>query len=496
MSEFISSRPWAHLQFLVPNIGFGVITSSTVEEGFRLVDRRFFVPKSYLRLAHSDQPIKDGNIHISAPHIYGAVMEALELPKDSSLSFLNAGSGTGYLTCIAASILGPKSSHYCIEIHGDAIEHCQQAIMNWKHESTAAQRMQQIDIIHGNALELDIQVGECALGFDRIYIGASIEVHQLPMFKQILKPGGILVGPVDGDLVKVVRLPIHGCHDQEYSEEILSPVRFAPLVAHPQIETVIPARVWTPTLHQYFPDNFQNSCRTLLLCSHSNYVQPPKPTPVENVNAAALLPRALWLEIFSYTHRDWFEAPQSEIEFLRRRLKEEQEKSERATRASLEASLRCRQAERERDMYKLLALRWRGSTRNSSSRVHVENDDAATDMPGLDDAIYSLLRGHDSSSFAGLASLFRSVRDQGINFEESVAENENQDDSDEESYSNRLEDDHEMVDDGDDDGNSESMNSGSHDTDASDLVQDLFSSSDDLVVPRQVRAVSITGMDI
>lgn len=64
-------------------------------------------------MAHADQPIKDDNIHISAPHIYGAVMEALELPKDSSLTFLNAGSGTGYLTCIAASILGPRSSHYC-----------------------------------------------------------------------------------------------------------------------------------------------------------------------------------------------------------------------------------------------------------------------------------------------------------------------------------------------------------------------------------------------
>ena len=165
--------------------------------------------------------------------------------------------------------------------------------------------MHQIEIIHGNALDLDIEVGECALGFDRIYIGASIEVHQLPMFKKILKPGGILVGPVDGDLVKIVRLPRQNAiTDQEYSQEILSPVRFAPLVSHPQRETVIPNRIWTPSSHQYYPDSFQTSCMTLLLCSHSNYVQPPKPTPVETVNAAALLPRALWLEIFSYTHRD------------------------------------------------------------------------------------------------------------------------------------------------------------------------------------------------
>ena len=51
-------------------------------------------------MAHSDQPIKDGNIPISAPHIYGSVVEALDLPENSSISFLNVGSGTGYLTCI------------------------------------------------------------------------------------------------------------------------------------------------------------------------------------------------------------------------------------------------------------------------------------------------------------------------------------------------------------------------------------------------------------
>jgi protein-L-isoaspartate O-methyltransferase len=113
----------------------------TVEDGFRKVDRKFFVPKASQRsvvtvynffrqlsnlssvsqnrqeMAHSDQPLKEGNVHISAPHIYGSVLEALELRKDTSLSFLNAGSGTGYLTCIAATILGSRSSHYCKKEH-------------------------------------------------------------------------------------------------------------------------------------------------------------------------------------------------------------------------------------------------------------------------------------------------------------------------------------------------------------------------------------------
>lgn len=62
--------------------------------------------------AHLDQPLKDGHLHISAPHIYGSAMEALELPPNSSTSFLNIGSGTGYLSCIVAEVLGAKSINF------------------------------------------------------------------------------------------------------------------------------------------------------------------------------------------------------------------------------------------------------------------------------------------------------------------------------------------------------------------------------------------------
>ena len=68
--------------------------------------------KGCKELAYSDQPLKEGKIHISAPHIYCTVLEALQLEENSSISFLNIGSGTGYLSCIIAEILGPKSLNY------------------------------------------------------------------------------------------------------------------------------------------------------------------------------------------------------------------------------------------------------------------------------------------------------------------------------------------------------------------------------------------------
>ena len=46
--------------------------------------------------------------------MYGCILEALELESShprTSMSFLNVGSGTGYLSCIVANILGPSSAN-------------------------------------------------------------------------------------------------------------------------------------------------------------------------------------------------------------------------------------------------------------------------------------------------------------------------------------------------------------------------------------------------
>jgi protein-L-isoaspartate O-methyltransferase len=82
-----------------------------------------------------------------------------------------------------------------IEIHQDVIDHSREAIASWKTHFSPARDIAHIDIIRGNALEIDLEKGESALGFDRIYIGAAIGRQSLPHFKKLLKPGGILVGP-------------------------------------------------------------------------------------------------------------------------------------------------------------------------------------------------------------------------------------------------------------------------------------------------------------
>ena len=98
-----------------------------------------------------------------------------------------------------------------VEIHEDVIQHCQESIKNWKNaraKSACGKRQAgsmtsnpekfcppHIEILHGNGLNISSTSGESVVGFDRIYIGASVDSIDVMELKQLLSPGGILVGP-------------------------------------------------------------------------------------------------------------------------------------------------------------------------------------------------------------------------------------------------------------------------------------------------------------
>jgi protein-L-isoaspartate O-methyltransferase len=149
-------------------------------------------------LAHSDQPLKEDNVHISAPHIYGAIVEALDLEPGSPLSFLNVGSGTGYLSCIVSQVLGSDAYMFGVEIYPDVIAHCQQSLKRWRDAGNTRGRHiteTYMEFICGNGLEIDATKGECQFGFDRVYVGASVSRNHLAHLASLLRPGGILVAP-------------------------------------------------------------------------------------------------------------------------------------------------------------------------------------------------------------------------------------------------------------------------------------------------------------
>lgn len=257
---------------------------------------------------------------------------------------------------------------------------------------------------------------------------------------------------VDDELVKVVRSqrPADGTSEEEFNVEVISPVRFAPLIPNPSIKTIIPARIWSPSEHHFYPESFRNACKEILLCSNAKRNQPLLPQPPQkNVNAASMIPQDLWMKVLSFTHRDWFETPQNEVEFLRKRLAEEKANAERANAAKLEAERRCEMAEKERDVYRLLARRWQ-------SRMQASSGNADNDNETVEEAAAAILMsGREHNMMFGLGNMLRRFRARAsasARQEEDSSEGEEEDSDD---ASDRMEedndedDDHEMNEDSD-----------------------------------------------
>jgi len=129
--------------------------------------------------AHFDQPLRYESLHMSAPHIYGSVLEHLQ--SDEVCTVLNVGSGTGYLSSLLAEVVPNGSTVYSIEIQEACVEH-------------AAECMG-MPIILGNGLKISETQGQGRLGLDRIYVGAALGSEDVASMAQLLRVGGVMVSP-------------------------------------------------------------------------------------------------------------------------------------------------------------------------------------------------------------------------------------------------------------------------------------------------------------
>jgi hypothetical protein len=302
---------------------------------------------------------------------------------------------------------------------------------------------------------------------------------------------------VDDELVKVVRVGkgLGGASESrsriprsfrgqppplsdEFYQQIVSGVRFTPLVKYPAIPVMIPSQVWSPAAHSHYPDSFRKASNALVMCSLAPVAQPPPEKMQQRVNVAPMLPQSMWAEILSYTHRDWFEQARSDEEFLRRRLREEQATAKQAQEARLDAETRLHLAERERDVYRLLALRWQSRLRILTNE---QGDHSAADAEAFVAAedVANVAAGVFADEPVLLNVLIRRFQSQNSDSDDEVEE-----DSD---HHGHMEDDSESEDD------SAVMED---ETDVDDLPESIAVSprtSQSLSVRLQARTVSITS---
>ncbi|KAK7794471.1 hypothetical protein R5R35_004695 [Gryllus longicercus] len=197
------------------------IKSPCVERVFRAVDRAHYFTPEFQDNAYKDLAWKSGNLHLSAPCIYSEVMESLCLSP--GLSFLNLGSGTGYLSTMAGLILGPYGTNHGIEIHEDVVNYAICKLEEFKKTSTALDEYEFCEpkFINGNCLNLGSDVHQ----YDRVYCGAACPENHENYMKNLIKIGGILVMPLNDQLLQITRTS-----ETSWDAKSVLPVSFAPLL--------------------------------------------------------------------------------------------------------------------------------------------------------------------------------------------------------------------------------------------------------------------------
>lgn len=158
----------------------GRIESDRVEEAFRNVDRREFVPDEQSGISYVDAPVPIKRVTVSAPHMVAEVTELLNLSGDESV--LEIGSGSGY----QAAILGELADNVIgIEINEELAEMSRKKVP------------ENVEIRMGNGFE------EVKGKFDRILFSCATEEFQEA--EKHIRENGIIVGPVSENGVQVLK---------------------------------------------------------------------------------------------------------------------------------------------------------------------------------------------------------------------------------------------------------------------------------------------------
>ncbi|KAM3923621.1 protein-L-isoaspartate O-methyltransferase domain-containing protein 2 isoform 1-T3 [Leptodactylus fuscus] len=247
------------------------IRTSAVERAFRAIDRADYYLDGYKGIAYKDLAWKHGNIHLSAPCIYSEVMEALELSP--GLSFLNLGSGTGYLSTMVGLLLGPFGVNHGVEIHADLVDYAKQKLDKFIRTNISFDKFDfcEPSFVTGNFLEIPLET----TAYDRVYCGAGVQKQHEEFMKNLLKIGGILVMPLEEKLTKITR---KGPTTWE-TQKILA-VSFAPvLLPVPENGERCPLQMPTPSVR-----SLQDLSRIAIRVRIKKAMKPPVKPRVIGIN--------------------------------------------------------------------------------------------------------------------------------------------------------------------------------------------------------------------
>ncbi|KAL0841684.1 hypothetical protein ABMA28_013958 [Loxostege sticticalis] len=259
---------------LIDNLmGGNYIRTRCVERVFRALDRADYMTPEARDQAYKDLAWRNGPLHMSAPCIYSEVMEGLELRP--GLSFLNVGSGTGYLSTLVGLILGSGGISHGIEVHPIVVEYATKKMSQFLENSPTLDEFDFCEpkFYSGNGLCL----APLQSPYDRVYCGAGCPEEYQNYFKQLIKVGGLLVMPLNDNLIQVRRVG-----EAEWVSRSLLNVSFATLRVPTKDESadVIKLDEQTPPRLQILARAvIRSSMRAGLLRRHPELQEPPQRQP-------------------------------------------------------------------------------------------------------------------------------------------------------------------------------------------------------------------------
>lgn len=238
------------------------IKTPLVEKVFRAVDRAHYYTDEHKDSAYKDLAWKHGHLHMSAPCIYSEVMESLSL--EPGLSFLNLGSGTGYLSTMIGLILGPYGINHGVEFYQDVVEYAQQRVEEFKEFCSTFDDFEFCEphFVNGNCLQLPTDM----MLYDRVYCGAACPPEHENYIKNLLRVGGILVMPLNDQLLQIKRV-----EEAKWESKNVMSVSFATLISPTEEEasktSELPA-VDLPSLQNLSRVNIRRIIRSLIYKEH------------------------------------------------------------------------------------------------------------------------------------------------------------------------------------------------------------------------------------
>jgi protein-L-isoaspartate O-methyltransferase len=174
--------------------------------------------------------------------MYVQIITAMEFSQGQS--FLNVGSGSGYLSCLVSCLIGEGGVSHGIEINADLVKLSMASCKSW-FDGILSRRQQGelnlprvtregVSFVQGNCFDIDIKAAKSVCLYDRIYIGAGCPEENVFFFLSLLADDGMLIAPIQerGELVRIRKI-IGGCFETKH----LCHVHYVPLIQIPHRRT-------------------------------------------------------------------------------------------------------------------------------------------------------------------------------------------------------------------------------------------------------------------